>query len=156
MSEKTEVPENPEAPKPAVLNTNLHRIFATDERLEEDGAWVTVNDLYGLKIKVRRLRAEASLKAYEDIVRETFGEGKLRKPDDLTQGQSQEILVRQLARAVLIDWRGVYDEDGNPVPYSEEAALNLLAMKDFREFVYQSANERDTFRTKNDADAEKN
>lgn len=142
---------------PAKLKTNLHRIFATDECLEEDGAWVDVNELYGLKVKVRRLRSDASIKAYEDIVRESFGEQKIRRPEDLNATQSGDILTRQLARAVLIDWKGVYDEDGNEIPYSEEAALAALTdMKDFREFVYQAANERDTFREKADADAAKN
>jgi hypothetical protein len=142
---------------PAKLKTNLHRIFATDEHLEEGGAWVDVNELYGLKIKVRRLRSEASIKAYEDIVRESFGEAKIRRPEDLNAKQSGDILTRQLARAVLIDWKGVYDENGDEIPYSEEAALAALnEMKDFREFVYQAANERDTFREKADKDAAKN
>lgn len=141
---------------PSLANTNLHRIFATDERLEEDGAWVDINELYGLKIKIRRLRSDASLKAYERIVRQTFGEGKLRKPEDLTAKQSEEILIEQMADAILIDWQGLYDNDGNDIPYSKEAALTFLQMKDFREFVYQAANERDTFREKADEDAEKN
>lgn len=144
------------AVNPASLRTNIHRIFATDERLEEDGAWVTVNELYGLRLKVRRLRSDASIKAYEDVVRETFGEHKLRKPEDLSEKQSGDILTRQLARAVLIDWEGVYDDDGNEIPYSEEAALNALKIKDFREFVYQAANERDTFRENADEEASKN
>lgn len=141
---------------PSFKNTNLHRIFATDERLEEEGAWVDVNEIYGLKIKIRRLRSEASIKAYEDVVREQFGDGKIRKPEDLTGLETMEILKRQMAKAVLIDWKGLYDEDGNEVPYSEEAALAFLSMKDFREFVYQAANERDTFREQSDEEAEKN
>lgn len=145
------------AAAPAVMKTNLQRIFATNESLEEDGAWVDVNELYGLKIKVRRLRSEASIKAYEDIVRESFGEQKIRRPEDLDARQSGDILTRQLARAVLIDWKGVYDGEGNEIPYSEEAALaTLTEMKDFREFVYQAANERDTFRDKADKEAAKN
>jgi len=141
---------------PAPLKTNLHAIFHTDERLEEDGAWVTVNEIYGLKIRIRRLRSDAAIKAYERITRELFGEQKIRRPEDLTRVQSLEILKRQLADSVLIDWEGVYDEDGEEVPYSKEAAMAMMEMKDFREFVYQAANERDTFREKADEDAEKN
>jgi len=141
---------------PNFKNTNLHAIFATDESLEEAGAWVDINELYGLKIKVRRMRSDASLKAYERIVRERFGEGKLRKPEDLTGSESEEILKQQLAEAILIDWEGLYDADGNAVPYSVPAALAFLEVKDFREFVYQAANERGTFREKADEDAVKN
>lgn len=151
MSEQTT------AAKPAALKTNLHAIFATDSHLEEDGAWVTVNELYGMKIKVRRMRSEASLKAYERIVRDTFGEGKLRRPEDLSAKQSEEILKRQLADAILIDWMGVYNsEDGTEIPFSRDAAYEMLGIKDFREFVFQAANERDTFREKADKDAEGN
>jgi hypothetical protein len=143
--------------KPAVLKTNLHAIFATDERLEEDGTWLDVNDFYGLKIKIRRLRSDAVLKAFEKIVRETYGEGKLRKPGDLTSDQSNEILRRQLAEAVLIDWEGLRDaETGDDIPYSKETSYQLMGIKDFREFVYQAANERETFREKADKDAAKN
>lgn len=141
---------------PASSKTNLHKIFHTDERLEEGGAWVMVNELYGLRIKVRRLRSEAAIKAYERITRELFGEMKLRKPEDLDTSQSLTILKRQLAESVLIDWEGVFDENGEEVPYSKEAALAMMEMKDFREFVYQAANERDTFREKADEEGEKN
>lgn len=139
------------------FNTNIHAIFQTDSKLEEDGAWVEVNGFYGLKIKVRRLRSEASMKAYERIVIETFGEGKLRTPNDINKDQSLEILKRQLAEAVLIDWKNLRDTDtGEEIPYSVETALELMEIADFREFVYQAASERDTFRGKADADAEGN
>lgn len=139
------------------FKTNIHAIFGTDTKLEEDGAWVEVNGFYGLKIKVRRMRSEASIKAYERIVTEVFGEGKLRTPSDITKEQSLDILKRQLAEAVLIDWKNLRDGDtGEEIPYSVEMALELLDIPDFREFVYQAASERDTFREKADADAEGN
>ncbi|QGH74822.1 hypothetical protein MAL1_00075 [Bacteriophage DSS3_MAL1] len=139
------------------FKTNIHAIFQTDSKLEEDGAWVEVNGFYGLKIKVRRLRSEASMKAYERIVVETFGEGKLRTPNDINKDQSLEILKRQLAEAVLIDWKNLRDTDtGEEIPYSVETALELMEIADFREFVYQAASERDTFRGKADAEAEGN
>jgi len=143
--------------KPAALNTNLHAIFATDESLEEQGTWVEVNDFYGLEIKIRRLRSDAVLKAFEKIVRETYGEGKLRTPNELNDMQSNEILRRQLAEAVLIDWKGLRDaETGEDIPYSKETSYQLMGIKDFREFVYQASNERATFKEKADKDAEKN
>lgn len=139
------------------FKTTIHSIFATSKGLEEDGAWVEVNGFYGLKIKVRRMRSEASLKAYERIVKEVFGEGKLRTPGDVNADQSMDILKRQLAEAVLIDWVNLRDADtGEDIPYSVEVALELMDISDFREFVYQSATERDTFRDKSDKAAEGN
>lgn len=145
------------ATKQKKIKTNIHAIFHTVKKLEEDGAWVEVNGFYGLKIKVRRLRSEAATKAYERIILELFGEGKLRRPSDMSAVQSQEIIKRQLAEAVLIDWVNLRDvETGDEIPYSVEAALELMEIDDFREFVFQAASERDTFREKDDAEAEKN
>ena len=142
---KTDVTENP------FLDTNLHNIFATDESLEEEGAWVTVNDLIGLKIKVRRLRSDAVIKVFERVVREHYGEEFLRKPEGLSESESETILKRQLAEGVIVDWKGVRNnKTGKEIPYSKEAALQMMNMKDFREFVYQAANSRDTFREKAD------
>jgi hypothetical protein len=142
--------------KPA-LKTNIHSIFSTAKNLEEDGAWVEVNGFYGLKIKVRRMRSDASMKAYERIVKEVFGEGKLRTPGDINADQSMDVLKQQLAEAVLIDWKNLRDaETGEDIPYSYEVARELMDITDFREFVYQAATERDTFREKADKDAEGN
>lgn len=139
------------------FKTNIHTIFSTDKNLEEDGAWVEVNGFYGLEIKVRRMRSDASMKAYEKIVKETFGEGKLRTPNDINKDQSLDILKRQLAEAVLIDWKNLRDaETGEDIPYSPEVAIELMDIDDFREFVYQAASERDTFREKADEEGEGN
>lgn len=131
------------------LNTNLHDIFHTNEALEEDGAWVTVNDFLGIKVKIRRLRSEAVVKAFEKIVRETYSDGEelARNPQGMSEEQSMLVLKRQLAEAVLIDWKGIRDKKtGEEIPYSPQAALQMMNMKDFREFVYEKANSRDTFR----------
>jgi hypothetical protein len=155
MTKKKESAATPVAtPK---FNTNIHAIFATDVKKEEEGAWVEVNALWGLKIKIRRLRSDTSIKEYEKIVAEIFGEGHLRKMADITGDQSLQILKAQLARAVLIDWKNLRDtETGEDIPYTPETALELMEIKDFREFVWQAANERDTFKDASDADAVKN
>lgn len=143
------------APKP--IKTNIHAIFATNKGKEEDGAWVEVNVLWGLKIKVRRLRSDASIKAYERIVAEKLGDGMLRKMADVTAEQSMAILKEQLATAVLVDWKNLRDVDtGDDIPYDVETARVLLDVDDFREFVWQAANERDTFKDGADEEAEGN
>lgn len=142
------------------FSTNIHSMFGTDEHLEEDGAWVWVNEYMGIRIKIRRLRSDAVLKAFERIVRETYtdnAEELVRNPDKLESGQNQLIVERQLAEAVLIDWEGIRDrKTGKEIPYSPQAALQMMKIKDFREFVYEKAAARDTFREQADKDAEKN
>lgn len=136
--------------------SNLHNIFHTSENLEEDGAWVTVNDILGMKIKVRRMNADAVVKAQEKIVRDYFSEENNRDLSKLSDSDSETLLILQMAEAVLIDWKGIKDKNKTLIPYSKEAAVEFLKMKDFREFTYKAANDRETFRSQHDADAEKN
>jgi len=143
------------APKP--FKTNIHTIFGTDSKKEEDGAWVDVSDSYGLKIKVRRIKSDTAVKAYDKIVKERFGEGSLRKPGDITPDQYIEVMKEQLATAVLIDWKHLFDaETGDEIPYSLETSKMLMEVRDFREFVYQAAEGRESFREDEDKDAEGN
>ena len=138
------------------IKTNMHTIFHTDNNLEEEGAWVTVNDLQKLKIKVRRHNSDAAIKSFNKTVIELFGEGKLRNPQSLTEAEIEEIELKQLAESILIDWSGLKDEDGNEIPYSVEMAVELLRMGDFRDFVTQASKERDAFRESNKKDSVKN
>lgn len=139
------------------LNTNLHNIFATQKPLEEDGAWVDVNELLGLRIKVRRINSDYVVKAYERILREEFSDGRMRKPSDFDPVVMERVIVRQYAEAVLVSWENLCDLDtGEEIPYSLETAKELLEMKDFREFVAQAAEERATFREQADKDSEGN
>ena len=143
----------------ADFSTNLHNIFATDESLEESGAWVMINPAMDIKLKIRRLRSDAVVKAFERILRETYSDAEemARNPEGMSEEQSMFILKRQLAEAVIVDWTGVRDtKSGKIVKYSPQAALRLMDMKDFREFVYEKASARDTFREKADKDAEGN
>jgi len=139
------------------FNTNIHAIFQTNEDMEETGAWVEVNALYGLEIKIRRMRSDAASKAYEKLVAEQMGEGKLRKPNDISAEQTQSLLRKHLAANIVVDWKNLRDaETGDEIEYSVEVAESLMEVKDFRDFVLQAASERDTFRDKSDKDAEGN
>lgn len=140
--------------------TNLHAIFATNPAMVEEGAWVEVNALYGLSVKVRRMRSEAATKAYEKMVREEMGEGKLRTPKDLGKEASADLMTKHIAQNILVDWKNMRDaESGDEIEYSPALAYELLSdpsMSDFRDFVLQAASERDTFREKADEDGEGN
>jgi hypothetical protein len=139
------------------IRTNIHGIFGTNSKLEEDGAWVEVNGLYGLKIKVRRLRSTVVQKHTEALFLEMFGEGNLRKPGDIGVEQTEELLKRQLAESVLIDWKNLRDEEtGDEIPFDLETARELMEIRDFREFVYEQASARDAFRSKAEEEAEGN
>lgn len=148
-----------------IPNTNVHNIFKTSSALEEEGAWVTVNEMQGLKLKLRRLRADSVMKEFEKRVNDRYGDGKMREiangtadksNPDATKDESNEILKIQLF-CTMVDWSGLVDTDtGEEIPFNEELAMHLLDMRDFREFVYQATSERQAFRDKDDAESEGN
>ena len=141
----------------SLAKTSIHAIFATDNALEEDGAWVTVNTLTKLAIKVRRTNSDAVTKAADRVVREWTAAGSIVEGSEPGEDQMTELRRRQFADAVLIDWRNLKDlETGEEIPYSRDAAYALLGVKDFIDFVAQAAAERDTFRAKSMKDASGN
>jgi hypothetical protein len=61
-------------------------------------------------------------------------------------------MIRALAEAILLDWKGVEDESGQPVPYSAKAGITALTNDEsFREFVMNFSMELSNYR---DADKE--
>lgn len=162
LSGASPFPNPPERPKmttkkKTTIKTSIHNIFSTDLRMEEEGAWVEVNAMLGLKVKVRRMQSDAAVKAYEKLVREELGEGKARKGATDDPEKYLDILKDHLAQNILCDWKGVRNDDtGELIEYSAALSRELMEIKDFREFVLQAANQRDTYREKADADAEGN
>lgn len=138
------------------MGMSLTRAFNTDRDLEEQGKWF--NDVLGdksnLNLKVRRMSAEKVVKYQQDLVQQNryrMKEGKF------SEDVANEILVDTLAGAVLVDWDGVTDDDGNPVPFSIDAAKQYLTdLRDFRLLVSALANNMDAYRKGVEADISKN
>ena len=57
-------------------------------------------------------------------------------------GYAQEMYMTALAQAAIIEWRGVLDEDGNPLPVTDEAVAELMRHDGFADsFLSQYARE---------------
>jgi hypothetical protein len=126
--------------------------FATDENREEGGVWVDFGD--DIRVKVRRFRSRKSIevrkeldKPFADVVRR----------GTLPEGVAEDLLLKQMAKAIVADWEGVDLGDGEVVPCTE--GNSLVALKkfpEFREAILQVSIEADNYRAKVDEDAEKN
>lgn len=102
----------------------------TDAKRSEEGVWQEIGE--GFEVKVARL-GHPEYKAYvaklskphlRSIQREGIGSAKLR-----------EIQQRAVSRHILLDWRGLHDDDGSEIPYSQEKALELLSDPDYSELL---------------------
>lgn len=63
---------------------------------------------------------------------------KLRKGGEEAKAAHDALIVRATAEAILLDWRNLDDDQGQPLPYSADNAEKLLAdpaLWPFRNFV---------------------
>ena len=113
----------------------IGKAFGTNERLEQDGVWVDLGD--GGSVKVAR----AGNKANRKLLKRLVGPHKAalrsdRLPDDVLE----KLTIECMARTILLDWRGIEEDDGKNVEYSVENAIRLLtAYKDFRDQIAASS-----------------
>ena len=122
----------------------LNEAFGTDKELEDDGKWFDIGD--GASVRVARFGNDAHRKLLLRL-REPYKALLLRGgeiPDDV----NESIIVESMAQTILLDWKGMLDQDGNELKYDVEAgrtAFNLY--KDFLELVSQLSLNATNFRT---------
>lgn len=123
--------------------------FRTDEAAENEGVWFEVGE--GFEIKVARLGNRKHAETYARLTSTPAVRGVVADKK-LTDEQAIRIMVEAMADAILIDWKNL-EEDGNPIPFSREKALELLDVKDFRALVHDFASQQSNFRVKQIAEA---
>lgn len=123
--------------------------FEDAYKLDFDTATVAIDG--GVKVTVRRLQSKESQQLRRKLERPF--ERLQRLPDDA----AEDILVKQLAGAVLVGWEGVTDKDGKAIPFSTAAADKMLReFPAFREDVIAVAASRDAFKAARDEEVRGN
>lgn len=127
-------------PPPSIFD-----LIETDDNAIENGKWFS--DVFkpedGIKIKLRSLRSQASIKFRAAL------QAKYRKyekkgvfPDNI----NERMLIEQLAGVIIVDWSGINDRDGQPIAYSKEAALDLATkLRVFRDNIVMLSMTIDNF-----------
>lgn len=130
----------------------LYKRFKTDETKEEQGVWVNFGD--GIKVKVRRFKSKASQDARKKL-EEPFTAEIRRGP--LDEKIAEDLLIRQMAMAIVVDWQGVTSEDGKELPCTFENKYEILkALPEFRDEIAAIAIDRDSFKASLQEEGEKN
>ena len=78
---------------------------------------------------------------------------------ELTDEQRIDVQKEVAAQTILVDWKGVEDDDGQPIPYSSDTALEWFRDKELWRlwnFVFMQSFEEENFRKEQIQDAEKN
>jgi hypothetical protein len=107
----------------------------------EDGSWVdNVPELLGVRFKVRGTNNKDWRKLNARLIDAT--PRKRRMGGRLDPDEQDRIMNELLLKTCLLDWDGIEDDDGKPLPYSLELARKLLndpSLQKFREGVIWAA-----------------
>jgi hypothetical protein len=125
-----------------------------DTAKSEEGVWFPFGEDFEVKV------ARIGNPKYQSYIT------KMSKPHVRSirrQGIASEMLKKiqrqATAKFLLLDWRGLHDDNGEEIPYSEAKALEILSNPQYPEFydiVLECAQDNEMFRSEDEADAEKN
>ena len=120
---------------------DLFSQFATDENLENNGAW---QDIGG---DSKLLVARAGNRKYAKLLTKLVEKNKrvLDGNDDAADAKSDEIMVQVIAETLLLGWEGITYK-GKELPYSIANAKLVLGMKEFRKVVAKLAEDQDAYK----------
>ena len=125
-------------------------MYIIGKKLTDEGKWF---EYKGAKLLIGRAGSNEFLQALEHF--EKPFKKKIAR-DALGKLKSREINVRALARAVLLGWENVADQEGNEVPYSEDLGYEALrADPDMLEFVMDMALDNENFAAAEEAEVAK-
>lgn len=128
--------------------------FKIDHNVAEEGQWVDIGD--GVELKIARM----GNRKYNETIRRLSKPHKYQIDNDtLPQEISEEIMNKAVAECILLDWKGLEDDDGQPINYSRQKAFELLSDPDlapFKRQVIGIAQTDETFRNEMVEDTVKN
>ena len=121
----------------------LSKAFGVDAKKEREGTWIPISE--DARVKIARFNNPEHRKVMDEL-RKPY-RGLLIGGRDLPEDVTEEIILQSLSRAVLVDWEGFESEEGEPLPYSSQAAYDALAQyRDFRDMVSAVSMEVSHFR----------
>lgn len=103
---------------------NLFKKYETDSKKENEGVEINID---GAVFVCRR--AGGGNRRYRFAVADAatqLNEQLNSKDDETVISAEDEVTLRAFADAVVIDWRGVADRQGQPWPFSKENFLDLM------------------------------
>lgn len=123
------------------MTFDLKSHYGTDPELEVGGVWEDISE--GARLLIARVGNEAYQKRYRRVprgIRNQISSGVL---DDKV---TEDVMCRLLADTILLDWEGISD-DGKEIKHSKDKAYEMLrSYRDFRDLVWDVANDQSRFR----------
>lgn len=127
-------------------------VLERDVTKATQGTWVDLGDDF--KVKVTRIGSPA----YNDILDKELSQHRKNSnrsgrpiPGDIVDAAINKAFLA----TVLLDWQGLEDDNGTPIAFSREKALELFSDKRFaalRDIIISASTEEENFRAKDLAD----
>jgi len=117
----------------------------TDVTLGEEGEWVTMTGGWRAKVRSTQCKGYRKRAARNLHANRRFYARKQSPPPEVTDKQALECVVEEL----LVDWDGLEDDDGQPIPCTKENAYEILGNPEYRvmlDDVSDAAGEFETFK----------
>ncbi len=130
--------------------------FKTDTAAAEGGVWVTMSGDF--EIKIARSNSSKFQTFFQKHARgkgRRFLKGAAKGSLDSESIEALKPVMKEAAaRCLIVDWRGLEEEDGTDIPYSEAKAVEILidpAYEDLFNDVLEAAQDQELYRAKEDA-----
>lgn len=125
-----------------------------DSRKEVEGVWMSWE--HGVSLLIARLN-NPGFQAH--VRKATRSKTKAIRQGSISDEEMERVSLEAIAHHVLLGWKNIEDDDGNPLEYSPETALELLSdpgLRDLYQFVLTQSNERELYRQEVEDDSKGN
>lgn len=134
---------------------NLKKALKIDPQAEVEGVWIDFDGFPGVRLKIARNNNLKHRRWMQEEMRPMLR--RYGGADKIPLEEMESISRKGRAQFILLDWDGVDEEEGKPLPYSYEKGLEYLStMPDLDEFVASKSLEFENFRAKQVEDEQKN
>jgi Na+/phosphate symporter len=127
--------------------------FATDIESEENGRWFELGE--GASIRLRSFQSKVSQDVREALEAPYLALKRANKA--IPSAEQETLLIKQMAKAIIVDWKGFMDDEDQEVAYSVKVAEEkLTSYREFRNLVARLVTDDDAYKVLAKEEAVKN
>lgn len=116
--------------------------FGTAQDVEKTGVWCEFVGFGGVSVSLRIARMGGSNHEMQKVVQELYKPYRRNGVDNVALPPDVDAMLmrRMFARCIVRDWKGVYGDDGEPIPCTPENVERVLEGAPILvEFIQQEA-----------------
>lgn len=103
--------------------------IAIDMKKSIDGIWIPF--AAGIEFKIARMNNPEHTAYLKKITEPS----EIKLKSKINKNLINELTTQSIAKCILVDWKNIEDDQGNPIPYSFEKALEILKNPQYVEIL---------------------